>query len=72
MLPLTFLKQGEKAIVVKVNGNPEIKKHLMDIGFVPGASLKVISQYKGDVIVNIKNSHLAITEKMSSKIMVQN
>lgn len=72
MLPLTFLKKGEKAIVVKVNGTPDIRQHLMDIGFVPGASLMVISQYKGDVIVNIKDSHFAITERMSKNIMVQN
>ena len=72
MLPLTFTKAGEQVMIVKIGGNPDVKKHLMDLGFVPGAVVKIVSQHKGDVIVNLKESHLAITEQMAKKIMVQN
>ncbi|MCR4782456.1 MAG: ferrous iron transport protein A [Lachnospiraceae bacterium] len=72
MLPLSFTNAGEEVMVVKIGGNSDVKQHLMDLGFVPGAVIQIISQHKGDVIVNLKDSHLAITEQMAKKIMVQN
>jgi len=72
MLPLTLTQTGDEVMIVKIGGNPEVKQHLMDLGFVPGAVIQIVSQHKGDVIINLKNSHLAITEAMAKKIMVQN
>lgn len=70
-MPLTFLKNGEKAMVVRVGGPPDIRKHLEDLGFVVGAEVTGVSSTGlGNVIVSVKDTRLAITGEMASKVMV--
>jgi ferrous iron transport protein A len=71
MLPLTLSKTGNKILVARIAGNPEMKKHLEDLGFVVGTQADVVSAGgDGNVIVNLKGSRLAITQEMARKIMV--
>ena len=69
-MPLCYSKVGEENIIKKVGGNPEVKKHLEDLGFVVGGSVTVVNTLAGNVIVNIKESRVAISEEMARKIMV--
>ena len=61
---------GEENIIRKVGGNPEVKKHLEDLGFVAGGPVTVISALGGNLIVNVKDSRIAISREMAGKIMV--
>ncbi|MBP5453319.1 MAG: ferrous iron transport protein A [Lachnospiraceae bacterium] len=70
MMPLTFAELGERNIVKRVGGNDEIKKHLADLGFVVGSEVSVVSSINGNVIVNVKESRVAISEEMARRIMV--
>ncbi len=70
MMPLALASVGEENIVKKVGGSQEIKKHLEDIGFVVGGKVTVISSLNGNVIVNVKNTRVAISEEMARKIMI--
>ena len=70
MMPLTFAQTGEENIVKKVGGNPEMKKHLENLGFVAGAAVTIISVIGGNVIANIKESRIALSREMAQKIMV--
>ena len=47
-----------------------MKKHLENLGFVVGGNVKVISQLGGNVIVNVKEARVAISQEMAQKIMV--
>lgn len=71
MLPLTFIKTGDFAKVIKVNGKDNVKKHLADLGFVDGTIVNVISSHDGDIILNVKDSRLAVTREMADKIMIE-
>ena len=71
MLPLTFVKNGDLAKVIKVGGKDNVKKHLSDLGFVDGTIVNVISSHDGDIILNVKDSRLAVTKEMADKIMVE-
>ena len=71
MLPLTFVKTGDLAKVIKVNGRDNVKKHLADLGFVDGTIVNVISSHDGDIILNVKDSRLAVTREMADKIMIE-
>jgi ferrous iron transport protein A len=71
VLPLTYVKTGDYAKVIKVGGRPDAKKHLADLGFVDGTVMNIISSHDGDIILNIKNSRLAVTKEMSEKIMIE-
>lgn len=69
-MPLTFASLGEKNIIRKVGGNPEVRTHLENLGFVPGGNVTVISTMGGNLIVNVKESRVAISKEMASKIMI--
>ena len=70
MMPLTLAAVGEENTIKRVGGKPEVRKHLENLGFVAGASVTVVSSICGNVIVNIKDSRVAISQEMASKIMV--
>ena len=70
MMPLTLADQGEVNIIKKVGGNPEVKKHLEDMGFVAGTEVSVISTSGGNVIVNVKEVRVAISREMAQKIFI--
>lgn len=69
-MPLTFMKAGEPASIKKVGGKEETKKFLENLGFVTGAAVTVVSAAGGSLIVNIKDSRIAIGKDMASRIMV--
>lgn len=71
MMPLAFARTGDKVLVARIGGNEEGKKHLEDLGFVVGAQVDIISASgDGNIIVNLKESRLAITSQMAAKIMI--
>ncbi len=70
MMPLALANVGEDNTILRIGGNPETKKHLENLGFVAGGNVKVISEMGGNLIVNVKESRVAISREMAQKIMV--
>ena len=70
MMPLVLANPGEKNVIRKVGGSPDVKKHLEDLGFVVGGTVTVVSTIGGNVIVAVKESRLAISKEMAQKIMI--
>ena len=70
MMPLSMVKPGEPNIIKKVGGKEETRKFLENLGFVTGGTVTVISQTGGNMIVNVKDSRVAIGKDMANKIMV--
>lgn len=70
MMPLTLATVGEENTILKVGGRPETRKHLENLGFVAGGSVTVITTLGGNVIVNVKESRVAISREMAQKIMI--
>ena len=70
MIPLTMTKAGEQKSIKKVEGGSEVKQYLKTLGFVIGTPISVITAAGGNVIVNIKESRIAVSRQMASKIMV--
>ena len=56
MMPLTFADLNKENIIKKVGGGNETKRHLENLGFVPGSSVSIITKNNGNLIVNIKDS----------------
>ena len=69
-MPLSIVKKGEANIIKRVGGKEEVRKFLGNIGFVVGAAVTVISEIKGNMIVEVKDSRVAIGKDMANKIMV--
>lgn len=70
MMPLSMINEGATGTVARVGGKEETRKFLENLGFVPGVSVTVISRLGGNMIVNVKDSRIAIGNDMANKIMV--
>ena len=70
MIPLNYVNPGEEAIIRKIGGSPEVKRHLEYLGFVVGGQVNVITTLEGNVIVKVKETRVAISDEMARKIMV--
>ncbi|MCB7554510.1 ferrous iron transport protein A [bacterium TM223] len=69
-MPLTMLNIGETGEIKRIGGNEETRRFLNNLGFVVGTEVSVVSAIGGNVIVNIKDSRVAINEDMAKRIMV--
>lgn len=69
-MPLAFATVGEQYIIKRITGNPETKKHLENMGFVAGSRVSVINTMGGNLIVNVKETRVAISKEMAQKIML--
>ncbi len=69
-MPLTMATAGEKNIIRKIGGKEETRRFLENLGFVAGGDVTVVSEIGGNMIVNVKDSRVAIGRDMANKIMV--
>jgi ferrous iron transport protein A len=70
MMPLTLAKIGENNSIKKVGGKEDTRQFLANLGFVPGSNVMIVNEINGNVIVNIKESRIAISREMAAKIIV--
>lgn len=70
MMPLSMVNSGEKKQVIKVTGKDETRKFLENLGFVEGSEVTVVSKIAGNLIVNVKDTRVAIDSSMANRIMV--
>ena len=70
MMPLTFAQAGEENVIRRIGGRPDTKKHLEDLGFVVGSVVSIISKINDNVIVNVKDTRIAISSEMATKIYI--
>ena len=70
MMPLMLADVGEENIIKRVGGSQEMKKHLEDMGFVVGGTVSIVSEINGNLIVNVKDTRVAVSREMAGKIMV--
>ena len=70
MMPLALADKGSENVIRHVGGSPEVRKHLEDLGFVAGGSVRIVAMMGGNVIVNVKEARVAISKEMAQKIIV--
>lgn len=69
-MPLSMMKIGEKKTIIKITGKDETKRFLENLGFTEGSEVMVVSVIAGNMIVNIKESRVAIDKTMANRIIV--
>ncbi|MCH5281520.1 MAG: ferrous iron transport protein A [Lachnospiraceae bacterium] len=70
MMPLSMAQEGKTNVILKVGGKEETRKFLEDLGFTAGGTVTVVSEIGGNIIVNVRDSRVAIGRDMANKIMV--
>lgn len=69
-MPLALAPIGEENIIKRIGGKQEVKAHLETLGFVVGGAVTIVSAMGGNIIVNVKESRIAISKEMAQKIMI--
>ena len=69
-MPLLLLKVGEISKIIKISGNDQIIKRINAMGLNVGDEVKVISYFNGNIIILVKNSKLALSKEVASRIHV--
>lgn len=69
-MPLSMAKAGETVIIRKITGKDEIRQHLAELGFVVDAAVTVVSEIAGNLILQVKDSRVALDKTMANRIMI--
>jgi ferrous iron transport protein A len=69
-MPLILAAKGNEMNIKKITGNDETKRFLSSLGFVVGETIKIISELGGNLIINVKDSRVALDRSMASRIIV--
>jgi len=70
MMPLTMAKTGETVTIRKITGKDEIRQHLAELGFVVDSTVTVVSEIAGNLILQVKDSRIALDRGMANRIMI--
>ena len=70
MMPLILANVAEENVIKKIGGSPEVKQHLENLGFVVGGSVIIVNTMGGNLIVNVKETRVAVSREMAQKIMI--
>ena len=70
MMPLTMARPGETVVIRKITGRDEVRQHLAELGFVVDESVTVISEMAGNLILQVKDSRVAVDRTMTNRIMI--
>ena len=70
MMPLTLAKQGETVTIRKITGKDEIRQHLAELGIVVDGTGTVVSELGGNLIVQVKDSRIALDRTMANRVMI--
>ena len=70
MMPLTMAKRGETVTIRKITGKDEVRQHLAELGFVVDSDVTVVSEIAGNLILQVKDSRIALDRTMANRIMI--
>ncbi|MBO6162068.1 MAG: ferrous iron transport protein A [Eubacterium sp.] len=70
MMPLVYAETGKEQVIKRIGGNPEVRKHLTDLGFNVGGTVSVVSSVGKNLIVKVKESRVAVSEELAGKIFI--
>ena len=70
MMPITMAKTGENVIIRKITGRDDVRQHLAELGFVADGEVTVVNEIAGNLILQVKDSRIALDKSMADRIMV--
>ncbi len=70
MVPITMSKAGDTLVIKKITGSDKVRQHLAELGFVVDSEVTVVNEIKGNLILQVKDSRIALDKSMANRIMV--
>ena len=69
-MPVTMAQIGETLVIRKITGKDDVRQHLAELGFVVGTSIMVVSSISGNLIIQVRNSRVALDREMANRIII--
>ena len=69
-MPLAMAKPGETVVIRKITGKDEVRQHLAELGFVVDSPVTVVSEISGNLILQVKDSRIALDKTMANRVMI--
>ena len=70
LMPLTMARPGETVTIRKITGKDEVRQHLAELGFVVDGTVTVVSEIAGNLILQVKDSRIALDKSMANRVMI--
>jgi len=70
MMPITMAKSGDNVVIQKITGSDKIRQHLAEMGFVVDGRVTVVNEIAGNLILQVKDSRIALDKSMANRIMI--
>ena len=70
MMPLSMAKPGETVTIRKITGKDEVRQHLAELGFVVDTEVTVVNELGGSLILQVKDSRVALDRQMANRVMI--
>ena len=70
MMPLSMAGRGEQLTIRKITGKDEVRQHMAELGFVVDSTVTVVNEIAGNLILQVKQSRIALDKTMANRIMV--
>ena len=70
MMPLTTARPGETVTIRRITGRDQVRQHLTELGFVVDSDVTVVQEIAGNLILQVKNSRIALDKTMANRILV--
>ena len=69
-MPLTMANPGETVTIRRITGRDEVRQHLAELGFVVDTDVTVVTVMGGSLILQVRDSRVALDRSMASRIML--
>ena len=69
MMPLTMANTGEEVTICRITGKDEVRQHLIELGFAVNSNVTIVTQLGGNLIVQVKDSRVALDKSMANRIL---
>lgn len=70
MMPLSMARPGETVTIRKITGKDDVRQHLAELGFVVNSDVTVVSELGGSLILQVKDSRVALDRTMANRVMI--
>lgn len=69
-MPLSMLSPGTSARILSISGRDALRSHLAKLGLVVGEVVTVIAANEGNLILQVKDSRVALGMESAMRIKV--
>ena len=68
-MPLTMARPGDTVTIRKITGRDEVRQHLAELGFVVDGTVTVVSEIAGNLILQVKESGVALDRTLANRVL---